>query len=142
MTIWFLVAFPPTAAALIVLRRHYIIATVVGRSMSPTFTDGDRVLARRQRRYRVGDVIVFRVPGRPVVRGAPVWRIKRVAAVAGDPIPAWLTGGGDRATGTVPVDHLVVVGDNVGSQDSRHLGYIDTATVAGVVVRRQQSRHD
>jgi signal peptidase I len=138
MTAWLLLlAVPPAVATLIMLRRHYLIARIVGHSMSPTFVDGERVLARRHHPCRVGDVIVFRFPGRVVTPGDPAWRIKRVAAVAGDPIPAWLTGV-DHATGTVPVDRLVVVGDNTRSQDSRHLGYIDTASVAGVVVRQRK----
>jgi signal peptidase I len=119
---------------LVALRRHYTIATVVGRSMSPTFTDGQRVVARRRRHYRVGDVIIFRPPGRVVVRGDPAWRIKRVAAVAGDPIPAWLRDAVPADT-VVPPCCVVVVGDNARSQDSRQLGYVDTAHIAGTTAR-------
>jgi len=117
-------------AALVVLRRRYVVARVWGHSMSPTFHDGERVVATRRRHYRVGDVIVFRP------RAATtdvVWRIKRIAAVAGDPVPAWL----ETDHPVVPAGRVVVVGDNTGhSEDSRQLGYIDTARVAGAVPHR------
>ncbi|MFL6141318.1 MAG: S26 family signal peptidase [Labedaea sp.] len=112
--------------------RRYTVARVCGQSMSPTYVDGERVLALRRRHYRNGDVIVFRPAGQLVMRGDPAWRIKRVTAVAGDPVPEWLSG---KET-TVPRGHVVVVGDNARSQDSRQLGYVGTAHVAGVVVRR------
>ncbi|MEV5712786.1 S26 family signal peptidase [Amycolatopsis mediterranei] len=138
-------------ALLVLLRRRYVVARVWGHSMSPTFHDGERVVATRRRHYRVGDVIVFR-PGSPAslsgdrvaeppARGeAPggtatdvAWRIKRIAAVAGDPVPAWL----ETDHPVVPAGRVVVVGDNTGhSEDSRQLGYIDLAAVAGAVPHR------
>ena len=132
--------------ALVVLRRRYVVARVWGHSMSPTFHDGERVVATRRRHYRVGDVIVFRPRSdaslsgvrvaEPPARGeAPdvAWRIKRIAAVAGDPVPAWL----ETDHPVVPAGRVVVVGDNTGhSEDSRQLGYIDTASVAGAVPHR------
>lgn len=112
--------------------RHLLtLATVRGSSMSPTFTDGERVLAIRAR-CRVGDVIVFRV-GDGGVAGDPLYRIKRVAAIAGDPAPSWLPTE-VCAERTVPPGHVVVLGDNARSQDSRHLGYIPVAAVSGRVV--------
>jgi signal peptidase I len=136
MTAWLLLPVVlPVATAVVTLRSSYLTATVVGYSMSPTFADGEQVLVRRHCPCRVGDVVVFRAPERVAIPGDPKWRIKRVAAVAGDPIPNWLTGV-DQSTGTVPTDRLVVVGDNADSQDSRHFGYIDTTNVAGVVARR------
>jgi len=136
---------------LVVLRRRYVVARVWGHSMSPTFHDGERVVATRRRHYRVGDVIVFRPRSdaslsgvrvaEPPARGeAPdvaatdvVWRIKRIAAVAGDPVPAWL----ETDHPVVPAGRVVVVGDNTGhSADSRQLGYIDIAGVAGAVPHR------
>ncbi|WP_086841150.1 S26 family signal peptidase [Amycolatopsis kentuckyensis] len=136
---------------LVVLRRRYVVAHVRGHSMSPTFHDGERVVATRRRHYRVGDVIVFRPPStasrpggrvaKPPARGnAPdvtatdvAWRIKRIAAVAGDPVPAWLAA--DHPV--VPAGRVVVAGDNTGhSEDSRQLGYIELARVAGAVPHR------
>lgn len=117
--------------ALLVLRRRYVVAHVRGHSMSPTFRDGERVVATRRRHYRAGDVIVFRPPAGPATDVA--WRIKRIAAVAGDPVPAWLAT--DHAV--VPAGRVVVTGDNTGhSADSRQLGYIDLAGVAGAVAHR------
>jgi signal peptidase I len=115
---------------LAVLRRRYVVARVWGHSMSPTFHDGERVVATRRRHYRVGDVIVFR----PRSAATDVaWRIKRIAAVAGDPVPAWL----ETDHPVVPAGRVVVVGDNTGrSEDSRQLGYIDLAAVAGAVPHR------
>jgi signal peptidase I len=136
---------------LVVLRRRYVVARVWGHSMSPTFQDGERVVATRRRQYRVGDVIVFRpqsaaslsevrVAEPPARGGAPdvtatdvAWRIKRIAAVAGDPVPAWLA----TDHPVVPPGRVVVAGDNTGhSEDSRQLGYIDVAAVAGAVPHR------
>ncbi|MEU0797072.1 S26 family signal peptidase [Amycolatopsis sp. NPDC005961] len=114
----------------VLLRRRYVVARVRGHSMSPTFRDGERVVATRRRHYRVGDVIVFRAR-----TGAKdvAWRIKRIAAVAGDPVPAWLAA--DHPV--VPAGRVVVTGDNTGhSQDSRQLGYVDLAGVAGAVPHR------
>ncbi|MFB9683462.1 S26 family signal peptidase [Amycolatopsis plumensis] len=116
--------------ALVVLRRRYVVARVWGHSMSPTFHDGERVVATRRRVYRAGDVIVFR----PRSASSDVaWRIKRIVAVAGDPVPAWL----ETGHRVVPAGRVVVVGDNTGhSEDSRQLGYIDLASVAGAVPHR------
>ncbi|GLY40508.1 S26 family signal peptidase [Amycolatopsis sp. NBRC 101858] len=117
-------------ALVVLLRRRYVVARVRGHSMSPTFHDGERVVATRRRHYRVGDVIVFR-PRTGVTDVA--WRIKRIAAVAGDPVPAWL----ETDDPVVPAGRVVVVGDNTGhSQDSRQLGYIALAGVAGAVPHR------
>lgn len=115
---------------LVVLRRRYVVARVWGHSMSPTFHDGERVVATRRRNYHVGDVIVFR----PRSTATDVaWRIKRIAAIAGDPVPDWLAA--DHPV--VPAGRVVVVGDNAGhSEDSRQLGYIDLASVAGAVPHR------
>lgn len=129
MTAVWVVAGVLALALVVVVRRRFTTATVRGTSMTPTFADGTRVLAVRRRDYRPGDVIVFRVrrAGRRDLAG----RIKRVAAVPGDPVPDWMPGGHD----TVPAGHVVVVGDNPRSQDSRHLGYIPRSLIAGRVVR-------
>jgi signal peptidase I len=95
------------------LRARYVVVTVVGHSMEPTFRDGERFVARRRNReLQVGDVVVF-VP--PVVEPDVAYRVKRVAAIAGD--------------------KLFVVGDNPNSQDSRHYGYVDVGAVVAVTRR-------
>lgn len=123
-------------AAAVWMRRRWVVAVVRGQSMMPTFVDGQRVLTRRavRGRIRVGDVIVFRVrsPVTPPVAGTPWYRIKRVVAVAGDPLPAWLPGG---PSATVPAGHLVVTGDNPNSEDSRHFGPVRESAVLGVLRR-------
>jgi len=126
----FAVVVAVVLVVLVVLRRRYVVARVWGHSMSPTFHDGERVVATRRRHYRVGDVIVFR----PRAAATDVaWRIKRIAAVAGDPVPAWL----ETDHPVVPAGRVVVAGDNTGhSEDSRQLGYIDIAGVAGAVPHR------
>src|SRR6185437_14520574 len=53
---------------LLLARRYCTVVTVRGHSMNPTLLDGQRVLAIRRPRYRVGDVVVFRTPDLP---GAP-----------------------------------------------------------------------
>lgn len=128
-----LVAVVVALVLLVVLRRRYVVARVWGQSMSPTFQDGERVVATRRRHYRVGDVIVFRPRSEATKATEVVWRIKRIAAVAGDPVPAWL----ETDHPVVPADRVVVVGDNTGhSEDSRQLGYIEIVRVAGAVPHR------
>jgi signal peptidase I len=125
-------------AGLLLARRYCTVVTVRGHSMNPALLDGQRVLAVRRPRYRVGDVVVFRtpdVPGAPPAagtRGDPAHRIKRVIAVGGAARPPAF----DDSTlaATVPAGHLAVAGDNAGhSQDSRHLGYIPLTAVIGRV---------
>jgi signal peptidase I len=115
-------------AALIWGRRRFLLVTVVGNSMAPTYRDGQRLLLRRGR-YAVGDVVMFPAPDRP---GFDVdWLVKRAVASSGDPIPpdvAALTG-----AGTVPRGRLVVRSDAAEGLDSRQLGFIDSRDVVGAV---------
>ncbi|MDG4864470.1 S26 family signal peptidase, partial [Streptomyces sp. T-3] len=77
------------------LRRSYVVITVEGGSMSPTLSDGDRVVVRRRAlaRIRTGDVVVLKPPftsgefATDALR-TPGWNIKRVAALPGQPVPA------------------------------------------------------
>lgn len=106
----------------------WIRVTVVGQSMSPTLRDGQRLLARRLRRApRRGEVIVFRVPDELLP-----CRIKRVAAIAGDPVPDWLA---PTLPGIarIPAGRVAVVGDNPRSQDSRQLGLVDCHDILAAV---------
>jgi signal peptidase I len=123
------------AAAVATLRRLALV-TVRGDSMAPTFRDGDRLLALRRPGRACGrdDVVVFAAPGRPSDLARLV---KRVAAVAGDPAPAWLhAAAGER----VPPGRIAVSGDAGRSRDSRHFGYVRTESVTGVVVARLPRR--
>ena len=124
------------AAAVAVLRRRYVYATVTSESMMPTLRVGDRVLVRRTpaERVRVGDVVVLTRPA----GGGPGWVVKRVVALPGDPVPhsgfPALQGLGHDV---VPPRRLVVLGDlGPRSQDSKQLGYFDTAGLLGIVPRR------
>jgi signal peptidase I len=107
----------------------WIRVTVRGNSMSPTLSDWQKLVARRLllRSPRRREVIVFRVPDPELAH-----RIKRVAAVAGDPVPAWLA---PTLPGTshVPPGFVAVVGDNARSQDSRQLGLVACRDIVGTV---------
>ncbi|WP_375042600.1 S26 family signal peptidase [Actinomadura sp. NTSP31] len=121
-------------------RSRLVVVTVDGTSMLPTLRDGDRVLARRRPldRVRRGDVVVLEPPSDgpylpgPAGSDGPVWNVKRVAALPGDPVPPGITGEG----GTVPDGSLVVLGDNPDSVDSRQRGPYPADRLLGVVVRR------
>ena len=78
----------------------WIRVTVRGNSMSPTLHDGQTLVARRLllRSPRRREVIVFRVPDPELPH-----RIKRVAAVAGDPEHDHLTAA--RAPQQEPARH-------------------------------------
>ncbi|MFI6788790.1 S26 family signal peptidase [Nonomuraea sp. NPDC050383] len=139
------------------LRRRYVVVTVQGESMLPTYRPGERLVVRRTsaRSLRRGQVVVLtglghrpardRVGGVPAPRPAgdeqgmgPRWIIKRVSAVPGDPIPRDTVPPLRTAPGThVPAGHLVVLGDNPDrSHDSRHSGYMTTDRLLGVVLRK------
>jgi signal peptidase I len=112
--------------------RRLVLVTVRGSSMSPTYEDGDRVLVHRRRTdaIRVGEPVVVRPPRAISTIG---WNIKRVAALAGDPVPvavAPAVGGVTR----VPPGALVVTGDGMSSMDSRTVGFYRMDGVLGVVV--------
>lgn len=111
------------------LRRTFLITTVYGRSMLPTYSDGDRLLVRRVpvAAIRRGDVVVLagdELPGELI--------IKRAAAVPGDPVPPGIP----VTDQVVPAGQLVALGDNPdASYDSRKAGYFAVADLVGVVVR-------
>lgn len=109
-------------------RRRFLLVTVVGHSMAPTYRDGQRLLLRRGR-YAVGDVVMFAAPDSA---GFDVdWLVKRAVALSGDPVPpdiATLTG-----ARTVPRGRLVVRSDAAEGLDSRQLGFIDSRDVIGAI---------
>ncbi|WP_228386544.1 S26 family signal peptidase [Streptomyces katsurahamanus] len=148
-TVWWTAAGAGVLAALAgaawSVRRGYVAVTVVGESMSPALLPGHRVLIRRGcRGLRPGRIAVIAAPDPDPARGwrgrgpaprdpgAAAWNIKRVAAVAGDPMPPRVAGGGER----VPPGHVVVIGDRPLSQDSKQYGPCPVDQVLGVVVRR------
>lgn len=114
--------------------RRWLVVVVRGGSMAPTLREGQRLLARRGHGYRRGDLVVFRAP-RPAgdLDGGPddpPYRIKRVAAVADDPVPPWLA---TPEPSRVPARHLAVSGDHPVSEDSRHFGFVSDDAVLGYV---------
>lgn len=150
--VWVVAVLATTGAAAWWLRRRFVVVTVLGESMVPTFAHGDRLLVRRKRlvRARTGDVVVAAwgtpVPGGPFpltlkepVPGAPPtlapWMVKRLAAGPGDPVPEVLRAAvADRE---VPPGRFLMVGDNAAaSTDSRVLGYAHADYLLGVVVAR------
>jgi signal peptidase I len=130
------------AAALVWLRRRYVVVTVHGASMRPTYREGDRVLIRRVpiTAVRPGQVVVVSStpPETALSDDVSQWLIKRAIAVPGDPVPR------ERfpalrvvADTAVPPGHLVVLGDNPErSFDSRQAGYVTPGRLLGVVTRR------
>lgn len=145
----------PLACALLaglVLRRRFTAVTVTGDSMMPALAPGDRVLVRQVRlgQLRRGQVVVMEMPGLAGDRARPLhsparhreWAIKRVAAVPGDPRPAYCQPEtADPPERLVPPGKLVVIGDNAAwSQDSRQLGYFPGDRLLGVVLRRLAHR--
>ncbi|MEV6827390.1 S26 family signal peptidase [Amycolatopsis sp. NPDC051102] len=125
--------------AVFAARRLLILTTVDGPSMTPALQPGDRVLVRRTRRPRRGQVALLRFPQLP--SGAPTGDqllLKRVVAVAGDRIPAgWAEPDIHGLAGAlVPAGCTVVLGDNrPTSWDSRHYGFVPREQLVGVVVR-------
>lgn len=116
------------------VRRSVFLARVDGSSMTPTYADGDVLVAVRLRRRLAGRAAVFRPPGPHADLPGPRYRVKRVAAVAGQPTPDWVRG--EPAGLPVPAGKLVVRGDADASADSRTYGFVDRRAVLGVVVCR------
>ncbi|GCD94753.1 S26 family signal peptidase [Embleya hyalina] len=154
----------PAVAALLWVRRRYLVATVEGPSMEPTLAPGDRLLVRRGARVRAGQVVVVLVPNPATLPGLPPelrestpeelaalpmrpeWAprpagrlmIKRAVAVGGDRVPRErFPVLRDVAEERVPDGALVVLGDNAASSwDSRAYGFVYRHQVVGVAVRR------
>ncbi|MGJ6963782.1 S26 family signal peptidase [Streptosporangium sp. G11] len=134
------------AAGLLALwaRRGFLATTVDGTSMEPALRSGDRLLVRRTKRVRAGQLVVFVCPDPPHAaeplpeRGRPLL-IKRAVAVPGDRVPVgWEDPDVHEIAGTVvPRGSLVVLGDNrATSWDSRYYGFVRRDRFVGVVVRR------
>ncbi|MGA8113731.1 MAG: S26 family signal peptidase [Actinocatenispora sp.] len=113
-------------------RTRVLVVQIHGSSMTPTYRPGERLLAvRAARRPRRGDVLVFRLPAAASEHATADERrrpaVKRVAAVAGDPLPG--------AEGPVPDAHVFLVGDRARTLDSRVYGPVPLDHVVGRVVR-------
>lgn len=151
-----LYAIPPLLLGVVLtarrlLARRLASVTVRGRSMEPSYHEGDRVLVRRVRTPAAGQVVVVEQPGTDGQWLGPSlsagagnarlsdrrWLIKRVAAVPGDPVPrAGFPSLAQAEEDAVPPGKVVLVGDNRRlSLDSRRIGYFPADRVLGVVVR-------
>ena|ERR1700722_5526423 len=126
---------------LLLARRYFVVVRVVGTSMAPTLSDGDRLLVRRLASADVatGTLIVLGRSGidrmAPNAVALPQWRVKRVAAVAGQPVPESVRPAVDGAV-VVPHGMMVVLSDNPNGIDSRAWGFQSTRDVLGTVVRQ------
>jgi signal peptidase I len=144
-----------TAIAVVALglraRRQLVWIRVDGWSMEPTLRDGDRILVRRTgcARLKPGRIVVVQQPEPDLVWAGPPctssiegynWMVKRVAAMAADPLPQGYRALRKVTEPTVPSGQLLVVGDNVAeSFDSRTLGFIPCDRVLGVMLWRLAS---
>jgi signal peptidase I len=117
---------------LLVARRKFVVITVIGVSMTPTYNPGDRVLVLRSARIRRGRAAVALPPEELRRPGGLV--MKRIAAVPGDKVPDAVRA--VVAETTVPLGTVVLIGDNPTSIDSRHWGLVPASDVRGVVVAR------
>lgn len=126
-------------AVLLWVRCRLAVVTVRGVSMVPTLRAGERVLVRRApgAAVRTGQLVVFQRPRWSPEHGPDArWLIKRVAAAAGEPVPAVVRAAVGDHDRRVPPGFLVALGDNAAhSSDSRRWGYVRTDQVLGVVRR-------
>jgi signal peptidase I len=146
---WTVAAVVVTASLVLLVRGRLVVVDVRGPSMEPTLYEGDRVLVRRAplTTLRTGDlVVVARPPAHEFATAGP-WVIKRVAATAGERIPAVIRRSWagrddiDDAEGYVPEGRLLLLGDNPArSGDSRHWGFTSGDAVLGVVARSMRAR--
>jgi signal peptidase I len=132
------------AIGLLALRRGFLVTTVDGSSMEPTLRSGDRLLVRRAKRARAGQVVVFQYPDflkakAPAAKRPGLFLVKRAVAVPGDRLPqGWGWPDMRRIAGqVVPSGSFVVLGDNrEASFDSRHDGFVHRDRLVGVVIRQ------
>ena len=122
------VALVAGSLALAWARRRFMLITVRGDSMMPTYRNGQRVLVRCGR-FSVGDVVMIRSPAPQIYQVD--WMVKRAVAMAGDAVPADLIE--PAAAAVVPSGKLLVRSDASDGVDSRQLGLIDDRDVMGVV---------
>jgi len=132
-----LLALAAVGAGIGIARAALLVIRVDGASMAPAFRAGDTVLTIRRAlrpNVRRGDVVVCRRPaGMP---GPDEFLIKRVVAIAGDPVPDDPV----KAGQTISAGRVYVRGDGERSLDSRVFGAIPTDHVIGHVVARLSPR--
>ncbi|GAA2359874.1 S26 family signal peptidase [Dactylosporangium salmoneum] len=134
---WGIAAAAVVVGALLAVRRLLLVVTVAGPSMKPALPPGSRLLVLRVRRLRIGRVVVLHpVAGQSDLGSELI--VKRVAALAGDPVPdSVLAAVGGRAGDRVPAGRVVVLGDHPwASADSRHWGFALVTDVVGVMAGR------
>ncbi|MEV0300122.1 S26 family signal peptidase [Streptomyces prasinus] len=133
------------------ISRTAVLITVHGKSMKPTLHSGDHVLVRRGVLPKRGQLVVVEQPSQrgeawpcePAGLGCrrePLsnrrWLIKRVAAVAGDPVLPGQLGDQDVTDRRVPEGHFILLGDNARvSLDSRQIGFFPDNRILGMVWR-------
>ncbi|KAA6218875.1 S26 family signal peptidase [Streptomyces filamentosus] len=139
----FLGAVAVLVLALLLLRLLLSRLRINGPSMMPALRDGQRVLVVRSgpARLRTGRIVVVAPPEglvRPRRDGAarPPLVVKRIAALAGDPVPPEVCGAAGVPEGTlVPPGRVALLGDNPAfSTDSRFWGLLPVSSVVGVVL--------
>jgi signal peptidase I len=129
------------AAILWWMRSRYIVVTVDGTSMQPTYRPGDRLLVRRTSadRLRHGDVVVVTASPATSPPFGPVgdrrWVVKRIAGLPGQLVPPEVARSVPQAI--VPAGQLILLGDNAAhSIDSRTAGLYAGDRLLGVVLRQ------
>jgi signal peptidase I len=139
------------AGALLAIRSWLWLVTVVGRSMEPTFWDGETILAARRwpaRWLRRGSIVLIKGVAQSNEL-SPCFFVKRVAFLPGDRInlPQERSGTGLHWRGQVPDesrpqqtlthDQVFVISDNLsGGMDSRSWGPVQMSALAGLVLMR------
>lgn len=131
-------------AGTVTMRHRFLIIDVLGDSMHPHLADGDRLLVRRTRRLRVGDIVVaHHREGRrqTATKGssASTWLVKRLAALPGDPVPESVIPAVGGHPNPVPAGMTVLLGDHPNSIDSRLWGFVPLSDIEGVMVTRLTS---
>lgn len=140
VTAWALVALICVFAR---LRHKFVMVSVSGTSMKPTFQPGDRMIVHRRSAedLEIGDVVVFQHPlaydgweslpmPRCIANGQ--WAVKRVAALPGDIVPDSVRIS-MRCPYRVPIGKIVVLADDDRGYDSRQWGFIPLERVLGSV---------
>ncbi len=117
---------------LVVWRRYFAVVSVRGNSMSPTLTDGQRLIMLKGRCANAGDIVVFLPPKEFIGYDIDVL-IKRVIAVGGQSRPRELRHAG--LADMVPPWHVAVMGDAPRSQGSGQFGYLPIQAIRGRIVR-------